>query len=132
MKISGNFENSGKLQKNIKNILRNIQKCKKDVGNRRFRGASPVYPTPRNREIGFVSSSFSFRACVRACERARRSCAWARGRGGSPLAGPSESEFRGRAAVLDPKVHVPLELLTENDPRNRGRFSFLTGFFSFF
>ena len=26
-------------------------------------GASPVYPTPRNREIGFVSSSFSFRAC---------------------------------------------------------------------
>ena len=34
----------------------------------RFRGASPVYPTPRNREIGFVSSSFSFRAC-RACER---------------------------------------------------------------
>ena len=35
---------------------------------RRFRGASPVYPTPRNREIGFVSSSFSFRAC-RACER---------------------------------------------------------------
>ena len=33
---------------------------------RRFRGASPVYPTPRNREIGFVSSSFSFRAC-RAC-----------------------------------------------------------------
>ena len=29
---------------------------------RRFRGASPVYPTPRNREIGFVSSSFSFRA----------------------------------------------------------------------
>ena len=34
----------------------------------RFRGASPVYPTPRNREIGFVSFSFSFRAC-RACER---------------------------------------------------------------
>jgi hypothetical protein len=32
----------------------------------RFRGAIPVYPTPRNREIEFVSSSFSFRAC-RAC-----------------------------------------------------------------
>ena len=33
-------------------------------------GASPVYPTPRNREIGFVSSSFSFRAvrAVRAGE----------------------------------------------------------------
>ena len=43
--------------------------------HRRFRGASPVYPTPRNREIGFVSSSFSFRAvrAVRAGE-ARRSC----------------------------------------------------------
>ena len=37
---------------------------------RRFRGASPVYPTPRNREIGFVSSSFSFRAC-RACGRGK-------------------------------------------------------------
>ena len=37
---------------------------------RRFRGASSVYPTPRNREIGFVSSSFSFRAvrAVRAGE----------------------------------------------------------------
>ena len=35
---------------------------------RRFRGASPVYPTPRNREIGFVSFSFSFRA-VRASGR---------------------------------------------------------------
>ena len=32
---------------------------------------------PRNREIGFVSSSFSFRAC-RACVRARRSCVGAR------------------------------------------------------
>ena len=38
----------------------------KYISDRRFRGASPVYPTPRNREIGFVSSSFSFRAC-RAC-----------------------------------------------------------------
>ena len=31
-------------------------------------GASPACPTPRNREIGFVSSSFSFRA-VRASGR---------------------------------------------------------------
>ena len=28
----------------------------------RFRGASPACPAPRIREIGFVSSSFSFRA----------------------------------------------------------------------
>ena len=36
--------------------------------DRRLGGASTVYPTPRNREIGFVSSSFSFRA-VRASGR---------------------------------------------------------------
>ena len=38
--------------------------------HRRLGGASTVYPTPRNREIGFVSSSFSFRAvrAVRAGE----------------------------------------------------------------
>ena len=38
---------------------------------RRFRGVRTVYPSPRNREIGFVSSSFSFRACraCRACGR---------------------------------------------------------------
>ena len=29
------------------------------VCDRRFRGASPVYPTPRKREMGFVSSLFS-------------------------------------------------------------------------
>ena len=37
----------------------------------RFRGASPACPTPRNREIGFVSSSFSFRAC-HACRASGR------------------------------------------------------------
>ena len=35
---------------------------------RRFRGVSPACPIPRNREIGFVSSSFSSRA-VRASGR---------------------------------------------------------------
>ena len=39
-----------------------------DTVDRRLGGASPACPTPRNREIGFVSSSFSFRAC-RACGR---------------------------------------------------------------
>ena len=34
---------------------------------RRFRGVSPACPIPRNREIDFVSSSFSLRA-VRASE----------------------------------------------------------------
>ena len=45
---------------------------------------------PRNREIGFVSSSFSFRACERAGE------AKLRGRVGGQLlkAGPSGPEFR--------------------------------------
>ena len=45
--------------------------------NRRFRGVRTVYPSPRNREIGFVSSSFSFRACraCRACGRGE--AAWA-------------------------------------------------------
>ena len=43
---------------------------------RRFRGARPACPTPRNREIGFVSSSFSFRAC-RACRAWRGEAAWA-------------------------------------------------------
>ena len=47
---------------------------------RRFRGASPACPTPRNREIGFVSSSFLFRLCraCRTCERGEaklRGCA---------------------------------------------------------
>ena len=35
--------------------------------DRRFRGVGPACPIPRNREIGFVSSSFSSRA-VRASE----------------------------------------------------------------
>ena len=35
--------------------------------HRRFRGVSPACPIPRNREIDFVSSSFSLRA-VRASE----------------------------------------------------------------
>ena len=52
------------------------------VMDRRLGGASPACPTPRNREIGFVSSSFSFRAC-RAC----RAC----GRG--------EAKLRGRVSV---------------------------------
>ena len=43
---------------------------------RRFGGARPACPTPRNREIGFVSSSFSFRAC-RACRAWRGEAAWA-------------------------------------------------------
>jgi hypothetical protein len=32
---------------------------------RRFRGASPVYPTPRNREIGFYCLRFRFVRAVR-------------------------------------------------------------------
>ena len=43
---------------------------------RRFGGARSACPTPRNREIGFVSSSFSFRAC-RACRAWRGEAAWA-------------------------------------------------------
>ena len=43
--------------------------------NRRLRGSLGA---TLNREIGFVSSSFSFRAW-RACERARRSCECVRG-----------------------------------------------------
>ena len=45
---------------------------------RRFRGVSSACPPPRNREIGFVASSFSFRACraCRACGRGE--AAWAR------------------------------------------------------
>ena len=39
-----------------------------DLTHRRFRGVSPACPIPRNREIGFVSSSFSSRA-VRASGR---------------------------------------------------------------
>ena len=46
---------------------------------------------PRNREIGFVSSSFSFRV-VRASGRGE--AAWAREGGDLPLAGPSGCEFR--------------------------------------
>ena len=58
---------------------------------RRFRGASPACPTPRNREIGFVSSSFSFRAS-RACRACGRGEAKLRGRvceDRCPIAGPS-------------------------------------------
>ena len=42
----------------------------------RFRGASPVYPTPCNREIGCVSSSFFLCVPCVSCE-AGRSCAGA-------------------------------------------------------
>ena len=37
---------------------------------RRLGGASPACPTPRNREIGFVSVASLFRAC-RACGRGK-------------------------------------------------------------
>ena len=47
----------------------------KRIINRRLRGSLGA---TLNREIGFVSSSFSFRAW-RACERARRSCECVRG-----------------------------------------------------
>ena len=51
--------------------------------NRRLRGSLGA---TLNREIGFVSSSFSFRAW-RACERARRSCECVRGAECSSWAG---------------------------------------------
>ena len=64
--------NSNKCSTNVANMNQEYRKSIK-IG-RRFRGASPACPTPRNREIGFVSSSFSFRACraCRGCVRARR------------------------------------------------------------
>ena len=54
-----------------------------NVKHRRLRGSLGA---TLNREIGFVSSSFSFRAW-RACERARRSCGCVRGAECSSWAG---------------------------------------------
>ena len=61
----------------------------------RFGGARPACPTPRNREIGFVSSSFSFRAC-RACGRGE--AVWARARRPSN-ARPWSCEFPSGSAA---------------------------------
>ena len=66
---------------------------------RRFRGASPACPTPRNREIGFVSSSFSFRAC-RAC----RAC----GRGEAARAHVERHSSRWASRVLVSTCSGPL------------------------
>jgi len=65
----------------------------------RFGGACPACPTPRNREIGFVSSSFSFRAC-RAC----RAC----GRGEAARAHVERHSSRWASRVLVSTCSGPL------------------------
>ena len=61
----------------------------------RFRGASPACPRPHNGEIGFISSSclFLYRACMRASERTRRSCASACGSISPSLGLPGGSKY---------------------------------------
>ena len=69
------------------------------IYGRRFGGARPACPTPRNREIGFVSSSFSFRAC-RAC----RAC----GRGEAAWAHVDRYPYRWASRVLGSTCSGPL------------------------